>query len=283
MKNGSNLSFTIPTDELHEFVSFRPGSAIAPLAAGTVENQNLHGLPQAEMVIVTYPGFVNQANRLAEFHRTKGLRVHVVTTRQIFNEFSCAAQDVSAIRNFMKMLYDRASSPVDMPRYLLLFGDASYDNKYRIADNTNFVTSYQSVNSLNNTQTYISDDYFGLLDESEGDWTNGEIIDLAIGRLPVKSIDEANAAVNKITNYGGANLSASNVNSVNQPLGDWRNMVAFVADDQDNNTHFKQSDTLANRVTSLIDGNLCNNGLFWLFHQCAHDVWHGASDWYLGR
>lgn len=247
--NNNILSFVSETSILREYVTFRPSSVLAPAYAGRIGNQNLHALPQPDMVIVSYNEFVPYANQLAEFHRSRGLTVHVLTSREIFNEFSSGAQDVSAIRNLIKMFYDRASSPADMPRYLLLFGDASYDNKYRIQDNTNFVVSYQSYGSLNNTQTYMSDDFFGLLDDSEGEWTSSEIVDLAVGRLPVKSTAEASAAVRKILNYGGANLSAALLNSPNTPLGDWRNTISFVGDDQDNNTHFKQSDTLAARTS----------------------------------
>jgi hypothetical protein len=245
---GSTLNFAAAADIVREFILFTPTSTPEPIASGRISNQNLHGLSQADMFIVTHPNFLSQANQLAEFHRNRGLSVHVVTPREIYNEFSSAAQDVCAIRNMMKMFYDRSSSPSDMPRYLLLLGDASYDNKYRITDNTNYIPSYQSAGSLNNTQTYMSDDFFGLLDDSEGEWTSGEIVDMAVGRLPVKSAAEADAAVRKIVTYGGANLSGSST-APNTPLGDWRNIIAFVGDDQDNNTHFKQADTLASRVS----------------------------------
>jgi hypothetical protein len=126
----------------------------------------------------------------------------------------------------------------------LLFGDASYDNKNRLSGNTNFVTSYQSAGSINLTQSYISDDFFGLLDDNEGAWTSGEIVDLSIGRLPVKTVAEAQAAVNKIKHYVQGNGSTSQ----NPTFGNWRNTVTFVSDDQDQNTHLRQTDTLANRT-----------------------------------
>lgn len=237
--NGSAAQFGHASDVIHEYLVFDGTQYLNPIAAGRISNQNLHALPQANMLIVTSPYFWTQANALADFHRTHdNLTVNVVTTHQIFNEYSSGSQDVSAIRDFTKMFYDRAASASDMPRFLLLFGDASYDNKYRIPGNTNFVTSYQSPGSTNNTQTYISDDFFGLLDDNEGNWYNGETVDLAIGRLPVKSGDEANAALNKIQHYVTAPAC----------LGSWRNIISFVADDQDYNVHFRQSDTLAERV-----------------------------------
>lgn len=244
---GGTLTFKAAADQLHEYIAFTPSSGIEPIVAGRMSNQNLHGLSQAEMVIVTYPGFRAQANELADFHRSRGLRVHVLDTREIYNEFSSGAQDVCAIRNLMRMFYDRASNAADAPRYLLLFGDASYDNKYRISGNTNFIPSYQSPGSTTQTQTYISDDFFALLDSAEGNWFTGEVVDLAVGRLPVKSTEEASHAVRKILNYCGNNLSPAVVNQ-NTVLDDWRNTVAFVGDDQDQNIHFNQIDSLARLV-----------------------------------
>lgn len=239
------ISFTIPTDQMHEFIAFDGQHMLVPSFVGTVPNQNLHSLAQANMIIVTNPLFLSQAYDLADFHRSHdNLSVVVATTQQIFNEFSSGAQDVSAIRDFIKMFYDRATTAADLPKYLLLFGDASYDNKYRISGNTNYVTSYQSAGSSNLTQTYISDDFFGLLDDNEGDWTSGEIVDMSIGRLPIKSTAEASNAVAKIKHYVAGNSQGQK----NPTLGTWRNTVSFVGDDQDQNTHLRQVDTLANRI-----------------------------------
>ncbi|HNP48431.1 MAG TPA: type IX secretion system sortase PorU [Bacteroidia bacterium] len=248
--NASN--FRTETSSLHEFIAFNESSTYSPVFTGLIENQNLHASPKATLLIVTSPLFLNEANELADFHRTHdGYATVVATTTQIFNEFSSGAQDVSAIRDFVKMFYDRAYTPGDLPRYLLILGDASYDNKNRLSSNTNFVTSYQSYGSLNQTQTYMSDDFFGLLDDAEGDWYNGEIVDLSVGRLPVKSVQEAQGMVNKIIHYAGADLNGTlNANGINSTVyADWRNVVTFVSDDQDSNTHFKQADTIAKRVS----------------------------------
>lgn len=236
------IRFTTSTASLKEFHLFDGVNFLTPVKAGAILNQNLHALPQADMIIVAPSQFLSAAAKLADYHRLRdGLVVHVVTPEQIFNEFSSGAQDVCAIRDFMKMFYDRANSPAEMPRYLLLYGDASYDMKYRISNNSNLITSFQSAGSLNQTQTYMSDDFFGLLDDTEGDWTSGEIVDMAVGRLPVRNSTEAEAMLNKILRYGGGD-------DPSLALGDWRNNITFVADDQDSNTHFKQSDTLAARA-----------------------------------
>ena len=254
--NGSNLTFRLPSDSLREFVVFTGSSFLSARAVGRVENQNLHGIASAEMVIVVHPGFMQQAERLAEHHRNfDSLTVSVVTTFQIYNEFSSGSQDVSAIRDFMRMLYERNLSGGVLPRYLLLFGDGSYDNKYRLVGNTNYVVTYQSDNSLDPTSTYVSDDFFGFLDSTEGYWTENALflLDIGIGRFPVKTTTEAEAVVTKTINYAlnGSNGNLSNCDAGNSGFGEWRNIVTFVADDEDSNTHLTQAQQLAAKVDTV--------------------------------
>ena len=251
--NGTNLIFRLPSDTLREFFAFTGASFLSPSAVGKVENQNLHGIAHADMVIVVHPNFIKQAERLAEHHRSfDSLTVSVVTTFQVYNEFSSGSQDVSAIRDFMRMLYERNFASGMLPKYLLLFGDGSYDNKYRLVGNTNYVVTYQSDNSLDPTNTYVSDDFFGFLDSTEGNWTENStaLLDLGIGRFPVKTTIEAEAVVNKTINYAlnGSNGNLSNCDAGNTGFGEWRNIVTFVADDEDSNTHFTQAQQLATKV-----------------------------------
>lgn len=237
---GNNISFTTATTDLLSFIAFDLNGLQSPKLIGKIENQNLHGMANAKYLIVTHPSFLNMANELADFHRQHdNISVNVATTEQIYNEFSSGAQDICAIRDFAKMFYDRATGVADMPKYLCLVGDASYDNKYRLQNNTNFIVSYQSGTSLNETNTYISDDFFALLDNNEGQWSTSEIVDMAVGRIPVRSKSEAESHMDKIRTYVDGGVST---------MANWRNIISFVADDQDNNIHLRQSDTLANRV-----------------------------------
>ena len=251
---GTDLSFTIHSDILHQFVAFNSSSFLTAKAVGKVANQNLHALPQSQLFIVTHPDFLAASNELADFHRAHDhLSVSVVTTTQVYNEFSSGAPDVSAIRDFMKMFYERGLT-TDMPKYLLLMGDASYDNKNRLPSNTNFVLSYQSQNSLVFINSYISDDFFGLLDDSEGQWneTDIDMVDISVGRLPVKTPAEAASMLKKIKTYASPDPSSVNVTQCQQQagsvFGDWRNIVTFVGDDQDGNIHIGNADELANIV-----------------------------------
>ena len=234
--NGSQLSFVTSTDGLKEFIAFNVnGSFPNPEKLEQVANQNLHGMGEPDMIIITPDDFVSASNDLADFHRAnENISVNVVMLSQVYNEFASGKPDISAIRDLMKMLYDRAGADTAlMPRYLLLMGDGSYDPKGRIANSNNFVSTYQSYESVSTTGTYTSDDFFGLLDNNEGgDITNtSQQMDIGVGRLPVASSTEAQDVVNKIKNYKKPTINASCVqlNSNNS----WRNMLTFVADDLD--------------------------------------------------
>lgn len=255
--SGTTYQFTLPADTLNQFIAFNGSSFNTPIASGAVPNQDLHALSNKNMIIVAHPNFMEEAIQLAAFHEAHdSISTIIVTPQQIYNEFSSGAQDISAIRDFVKMFYDRATTSADMPQYLLLFGDGSYDNKHRFSNNTNFIPTYQSFNSTVPTASYVSDDFFGLLDDNEGYWdeSDNDAVDLGIGRFPVKTKSEAQTAVNKILVYNktGVPPTTSNNSSCSQaqnsPFGDWRNVVCFVADDEDNDLHVIQSNTLAQKV-----------------------------------
>jgi Peptidase family C25 len=232
-----------------EFVAFNSFALKQPVAKGRIPNQNLHSLPQADYVIITSPEFTSEAERLADFHRThSNLQVAVASVDDIYNEYSSGAKDISAIRDFTKMFYDRSAPGIIQPRYVLLFGDASYDYKDRLPGNTDFVPAYQSAVTLNQLATYVTDDFFGYMDDTEGDLYLNGIIDLGVGRLPVKNVSEAKAMVDKIITYStpGTASPNNNIAANNSRLGDWRNVMCFVADDQDYNLHLNQSEDILN-------------------------------------
>ncbi|MEE4255511.1 MAG: type IX secretion system sortase PorU [Bacteroidales bacterium] len=237
--NGAALSFRLPADSIHEFISFDGSSYYSVSFVGKVPNQNLHALQIPDMVIVAHKLFLNQAARLANHHKENdGLDVFVVDVAQVYNEFSSGAQDITAIRNFMKMLYDQAV-PGDECRYLMLFGDASYDYKNRIDDNSNFVPTWEDERSMNIISSIATDDYYGFLDDGESGNGGSNLLDIGIGRVVVANQEEAGRMVDKILHYAS-----------NQPevFGNWRNVVCFVADDEDGNLHVSQAEKMAVRL-----------------------------------
>lgn len=223
--------FVLETDSLLEFIAFENDFFISPEFIDQIPNQNLHGAQPPDMILISAPKFLAQANELAEFRNSNdGLEVLVTTPELIYNEFSSGTQDVTAIRDFVKYMVEKAT--IDPPRFLLLFGDGSFDYLDRIENNTNFVPVWESVQSLNPINSYCTDDYFGSLDENYS-------VEIATGRLPVKTVSEANAVVQKIMNYS---ISI-------QSVGIWRNEICIIADDEDSNLHFSD----AEEITEIID------------------------------
>jgi hypothetical protein len=216
-------------NKLRRFIAFEPENTYNCIFLGKVKNQNLKGLEVPDLLIVTHPLFTNEANRLAEFRRKNdGLTVQVVETSCIFQEFSSGNKDITAIRDFARYLYLKDKTKL---KYLLLFGDCSYDYKNRITPNTNFVPVYQARNSLSKTMGFSSDDYYGFFDENEGEWAesfaNNDKMEIGIGRLPVRNQTEARLIVDKIIRYS----------THPEQLGEWINEITFLTDDGDNNSH----------------------------------------------
>jgi len=250
---GSAFSFRLSSDTLKEFVVFNGQSIPAPKDEGVVQNQDLHGLPQSDFLIVTHPNFLSHANELADIHRTRdNMTVSIATTTEVFNEFSSGAQDVSAIRDFVKIFYDRAKDSTQLPKYLLLFGRGSYDLKSK-NNNTNFVPAYESLNSDSPTISYPSDDFYGMLDSNEGNWDfTSDVLDLGIGRIPVISVVDANHIINKIRIYTSVPGTIETGNSCSTDnctgFGDWSNVLTFIGDDEDGSDHAEQADIIATKI-----------------------------------
>jgi hypothetical protein len=238
-KTGDQCTFKRTTDKLTELVAFDGTSFLTPVMGEKVENQNLHGTGNYDMILITHPEFAEQAQRLAMLHNNKGdVSVAVVSLPEIYNEFSSGIQDITAIRDFMKMLYDRGSGSAQ-PKYLLLFGSASYDVKDRISNNSCFIPTFQSDNSVRPVSSFLSDDYFGLLDDGEGANQTSGLVDVASGRLPVRTQEQAKTVVDKIERY---------LSNASPTHGDWRNSMVIIADDGNKNEHFDNAEKVANYI-----------------------------------
>jgi hypothetical protein len=206
---------------------------------GTVFLNNQGAFTDVDYIIVTPAYLSSQAERLANFHRTNSnLNVKVYLLENIYEEFSSGKQDIGAIRNLIKYVYDNASTPSKRLKYVCLFGDASYDFKNRISNNTNVVPIFQSLYSFSVSSSFISDDYFGLMDSNEGSMTSAMGLDVAVGRMLVSTLQQAEQMVTKVIDYHDK-----------QSYGRWRNNLVFISDDID-----KVSDaTLQSDLNSLSD------------------------------
>ena len=233
-RTGDAVKFRFNSDTLRRFIVFNYDKALTPvIKQGAIPNQDLHTSSPADMIIITHPLFLEYAQKLADIHFAEnGLFSQIVTPEQIYNEFSGGIPDICAIRNFIRMKYNNQKGTEHPLKYLLLFGDGSYENKSQPPSNPNFIPTYQSVNSNVVVSSFTSDDFYGLLDDGEGESEGTE--DIGIGRLPVSDTVQAGIMISKIRKY----LAPSN-------MGDWKNVICLTADDEDGNTHMSDAEGLA--------------------------------------
>lgn len=238
-RSAGQLSFGTQTGQLRTFIAFQTDADFpAPEAAGAVANQNLHGIDQVDMVILTHPDFEGEARTLAEHRRRfSNLEVEVVRIDLLYHEFSSGKQDPTAIRDFARMLYQRSPRF----RYLLLFGDGSFDARDIYGLGTNFIPVYET-DSFNPIFSFPSDDYYALLDDGSSNPLSGGL-DIAVGRIPAQTPEEAGGIVRKIINY----------DTNPQSLGDWRNRILFIGDDEDGMQHTQQAEQIADSLARRYD------------------------------
>jgi hypothetical protein len=237
------LKFKSNSGLTREYVAFNPGGTIPSVElVGTVVNQNLHAADLSEMIIVSHPSLLKVANNLADYHRESDqMAVQVVTPEVIYNEFSGGLPDPAAFRNYFRMCYDQGKqSGKNTLKYILLMGDGSFDNRNVQGKNLNLLPTFQSDNSLSPTESFVTDDFFVFLDEKEGG--SYGTVDLGIGRIPARTVEEAEIVLDKIKTY-----------QAKESMGNWRNVVTFIADDGNTadgytTIHTDQAESLARYV-----------------------------------
>ena len=254
LTNGSesNMSFKALLGEEKRYIAFNQESFYEPIIEGetNIENQDLKSdvflddqnqFQDLDYLIICRSDMLYEAQRLAQINRNlNNLNVKVVTLEKIYNEFSSGNQDIAAIRNFVKYIYFNASDESRRIKYLCLFGDASFDYKDRIPQNTNIVPSWHSLNSYSLASAYVSDDFFGMMDNSEGMMQNSDKLDIAVGRILADSPQRATDLVDKISSYYNANS-----------YGDWRNKLVLMADDENNGQFVYDCEVMSDTTENL--------------------------------
>jgi hypothetical protein len=223
--SSTNFSFKAVGGDLKEYIVVSENDYYTPetVANASIENQNLHALKDINYLLITTSEFIEQAQRIANYHiENSELTAKVVLLDDIYNEFSSGSRDITGIRDFIRHIYNTNSSDPTKLKFVCFFGDASYDYKDRIASNNNVVPVYLASESFNLASSYVTDDFFAMLEENEGTMSSNHSMDVATGRIPVSSQQQASDVVDKI-------LRDYNLDS----YGDWRNTITLVADDID--------------------------------------------------
>ena len=245
------IGFTVSTAEnWKQYIAFDPSKPLKSIAGyDQVENQNIHGLPTPDMVIITCNELIPQAERIAQMHRDNdNMIVHVLDQQKIFNEFSSGTPDAMGLRLMNKMFYDRNKNKF---KNILMFGAGNYDNRQILAKHECTILAYEADDSNDEEYSYVCDDFFGILDDNSGTNLAGDYLRMGVGRIPCKSIAEAESDVDKLLNY------------VNNPdYGSWRNDIMLVADDYDNGLHAFQTEGINNIIVDSLSTGLMNNKVY---------------------
>lgn len=213
----------------------------APKYEGVVAAQDLHGLQVTpELVIFHTKALRGQAERIAELHRTtEGMEVETVDVDLVYNEFSSGSPDVSGLRKFLKLRYDRGAAAGKPLRYALLLGRATLDHRGIVK--TGIAADYITLpawvvptarQSMSDNDGYMTDDFLGMLADDGGDDMGIDDISVAVGRIPMTSVAEGAEVVDKLYQYVRSSKRTG-----------WKNKVLMLADDGDNGIHLRQTET----------------------------------------
>lgn len=224
------------------YAAWNPGATLPqPRTVGFAANQNLHADRDYDMVIVSPALFSEQAQRLADMHANSAdtLRVKVVDPEQLYNEFSSGTTDAGAFRRYFKMLYDRgASGDGRQLRYAVMLGRTTLDNRGISTAASTFPTIPMWMTSgvrtsLSDNDGYCTDDVTAMLADGSGNNFARNKLSIAIGRIPVISLEEAKNVVDKAIQYSESAKKTA-----------WKHRYMFLADDQDNGIHLRQTESL---------------------------------------
>ena len=223
--SGESFTFKDSGGALKEYVILNENDFYIPetIENSKLNNQNLHALNDINYIIITNSDLAGQAQRLADYHQeNSNLTSKVIDLDEIYNEFSSGSKDITGIRDFIKHLYNSNSSEATKLKYVCFFGDASYDYKDRISGNNNIVPVKLSELSFNLANSWVTDDFYVMLDDNEGQMFTSHTIDVVSSRIPVSTVAEATIVVDKILSYYSK-----------EAIGDWRNTITLLADDID--------------------------------------------------
>tara|TARA_R110002126_G_scaffold282967_1_gene431905 strand:- start:69316 stop:72711 length:3396 start_codon:yes stop_codon:yes gene_type:complete len=246
----NSFSFKDNGGVLKEYIILHEDDFYSPEVIGNskVANQNLHAVKDVNYMVITNAELAAQAQRLADYHQTNSnLTTKVVVLDQIYNEFSSGSRDITGIRDFIKHVYNTNSSETTKLKYVCFFGDSSYDYKDRITGNNNIVPVKLSNTSFNMANSWVTDDFFVMLDDNEGTMSGNHTVDVVSSRIPVSTIAEATIVVDKILSYYSK-----------EAIGDWRNSITLLADDIDQTV----DQVIEQGVESITDEITSNKPIF---------------------
>ncbi len=258
LEGASQVRFKIPLGSQQTYHAFDVDDVYTPIIPNDsrLRNQDIKGtvfrnrqgaVEAIDYLIITHSSLVPAAERLAQLRSRNGLNSKILTVESIYNEFSCGQQDIGAIRNAIRYIYENAPSENERLQFVCMLGTPSYDYKNRIEGNVNLVPIFHTINGNRSTSSFPSDDYYVMMDESEGRNIVSDKMDIAIGRIIAADLNIANKMVDKIASYEQQRTKDS-----------WRRNFTFIADDPDTGAR-RESDAQLQVMTNFAADRLNSN------------------------
>jgi hypothetical protein len=233
-------SFIQQTDSTADFIGVKQNAFESPILMGIIPNQDILNITgEINYVIVTAPAFIGQAKKYQQFEQTTfGRKTVVVNVRELYNEFSGGQASPIAIRNFLKYLSNRASqNNFNSPAYLLLLGMGNFNpKKMNLAYE---LPVYENNNSTSILSSFSSDDFYAILNDADdiNNYNAVKGLSLAVGRIPARTIADADSSIFKLMNY-----------QLHKNGGAWENKITWIADDGDYNLHLQDAEYIMSRL-----------------------------------
>lgn len=237
------LEFTVAAAEPRIYVIFSEENSEILMADAAI-SKNFSDLQNtansADHLIITHKDFMSAAELLAEHRATHSdMKSVIVDIDDVFDEFSAGMPDPTAIRDFLRYAYYhwQPTNLNEHVRYVLLLGDGDYDYRdIKATEMHNWIPTYQIQSDAVFDRTPINtrevDDAFVTINDTQValDNTDGNVSypylvnalpDLAIGRIPCRTVEEAQAVIDKIIMTESAPEPES-----------WKHTVTLIADDE---------------------------------------------------
>jgi len=217
--NGFRAVFNDDVADTASYIVVSPEALVTPRISRDAP-AGLRTVTAADYVMIAHDDFYDAALRLRSYRESAaggGFRVRLVRVSDVYDDFSWGLQDPTAIRDFLKHVWDHEDVP---PTHALLVGDTSADYRGYLASTTPCYIPAHYDPATYSRLAPIDAWYVGF------SGVTSYFMAMALGRLPARSVSEINAMIDKIIRYESAPV-----------FGPWRNTAILVADDQ-----FKQPD-----------------------------------------
>lgn len=215
--DGFAASFAGSTTEAEYWVEPKAGRAVAGITAG----RDPVGLDQgpAELLIISHPLFLQALEPLVAARRAEGLSVKQVDVFDLYEQWSSGVVDPQAIRDYISFAAASLGT-----RYVLLVGADTYDYHDRLG--------YGSVSLLPTLYRATGEIvHFAPVDPLYGDIDGDSIPDIAVGRMPVRTVEELEQLLAKTFEYEAKDYPRSVIAAADKL--DARARVSFVRDSED--------------------------------------------------